>query len=502
MKSTLKHNLKKLLLSLSGSERKHFKNKYNAQGANKDYMNLFDLMFESGKSANPDDIELLFKLKYPEKSFDNTASYLYKVLTDMLVQMRIDHDDWFYSQHCLMKAKLCFEREIPERGLAELDKIKILAKDRADHLMYYAATRMELSHISENGFPDTTEQELVSMQMRMKQNLQNLRQTHEHYSLFELLNYRMLTQSNHSGDQQDKKLNDLLLSELGIITRGNKQSFESKKLHLLFQAFFLSRTGDYNSALKIFKSLNLLFEQHTQLWSCPPYDYLAALDGILDSLRSIRLYAEMAFFIDKIQVLSNSSYSDHFTQTCRQTFLIYTLNSALGNSDYDQALAVIKTNKSYLPKVKQMVHGHKQLELIFFIAVSYFRNKDLQSASKYISIGLSQDKQGSTQIIYRVSRLFRMLIHFEMGNIDYLEYEMRTFKRLFTKTEKFFQLERLLFHIFSNTHKPYSSIKNRSIWKKYQELRSKFAENPPEQELLKYFDFLSWSDAITKSQKK
>lgn len=492
----LKQDLKKLVLSLSGSERRHFKSGYAAPGADKDYMNLFDLMCKEDGKDLADDIESRFKKAHPRKSFDNTAAYLYKVLTDMLVQMRIDHDNWFYSHHCLMKAQLCFERSIPERGLKELGKIKIMAKERQDNLMHYAASRMELSSLSEDSFPDLSEQQLVDLQMKAKRSLQNLRQTHEHYSLFELLNHRLRAQDIPSGDQADKKLNDLLLSELSITTRGSQQSFESKKLHLLFQAFFLSRIGDYSSALNIFKALNVLFEQHPQLWSWPPYDYLSALDGILDSLRSIGYHEEMDFFTRKIQMLSTGNYPDHFLQAARQSLLIYELNAAIGKKDYDGALTLIEKNKSFLPKSKQAVNSDKQLELLFFLSVSYFLNKDLHMANKYIALGILQDKQGSKHLIYRVSRLLRMVIHFEMDNLDYLEYEIRTHKRLFHKTGKSFALERLLFQVFLSNPRRSSTAKMRPIWKKQQELKDKLKRKADEKELLKYFDFLTWMDAL------
>lgn len=492
----LKQDLKKLVLSLSGSEKKHFKGGYSYNGADKDYMILFDLMCNEEEKDAADDIETRFKKEYPKKSFDNTAAYLYKVLTDMLVQMRIDHDNWFYTHHCLMKAQLCFERSIPERGLKELGKIKNLAGEREDNLMYYAASRMELSNISEDGFPNLTEQELVDMQMKAKRSLQILRQTHEHYSLFELLNHRLRSEDIPSGDEPNKKLNDLILSELSITTRGSQQPFESKKLHLLFQAFFLSRIGDHSSALNIFKNLNILFEQHPQLWSWPPYDYLSALDGILDSLRSIGYYEEMDFFIDKIQMLSTGNYPDHFIQASRQILLIYQLNAALGKKDYGAALTWIEKNKLFLPKTKQTVNSDKQLELLFFLSVSYLLNKDFQKANKYIALGILQDKQGSKHLIYRVSRLLRMVIHFEMDNLDYLEYEIRTHKRLFNKSSKSFELERLLFHVFLSNPRRSGSAKKKLIWQKLQDVKLKIKGKADEQELLKYFDFFGWMDSL------
>ena len=59
--------------------------------------------------------------------------------------------------------------------------------------------------------------------------------------------------------------------------------------------------------MKTFYELNKLFEQNIDLWSSPPADYLSSLEGILDSLRAIKRYDEMPFFIEKTG-LSNSCF--------------------------------------------------------------------------------------------------------------------------------------------------------------------------------------------------
>src|SRR5690606_5449550 len=145
------------------------------------------------------------------------------------------------------------------------------------------------------GFNNLSEQELVDKQMKAKNTLQTLRKIHEHYSLFELLSFRL--RYPISKGESSTKLNDLILSELSLITRGSQHQFESKKLHLLFQSFYFMHTNENRSALKIFKELNELIESNETLWDYPPYDYLSALDGILDNLRSIQQYKEMDYFI-------------------------------------------------------------------------------------------------------------------------------------------------------------------------------------------------------------
>lgn len=96
--------------------------------------------------------------------------------------------------------------------------------------------------------------------MKAKLTLQSLRQLHEHYSLYELLSYRLMKGALAIDGKSDKKINDLILSELSLTTRGSQYEFEPQKLHLLFQSFFFIHTGEYCSSLRIFNELNKLFD--------------------------------------------------------------------------------------------------------------------------------------------------------------------------------------------------------------------------------------------------
>src|SRR3546814_17348738 len=103
---------------------------------------------------------------YPTKSFENTANYLYKVLTDVLVQIRIEQDTWYAQHHYLMKARLCFERSMPNRAHTALKKALKLASDSQNHAIDYQTSRRELTALAEVGFPLTSEQPTVNKQMK------------------------------------------------------------------------------------------------------------------------------------------------------------------------------------------------------------------------------------------------------------------------------------------------------------------------------------------------
>ncbi|QEC51329.1 hypothetical protein EDD80_101173 [Anseongella ginsenosidimutans] len=476
------HELETLISSLSSAEKKSFKIYSRRYEGDKDYLLLFDIL-SKGKSENLAGAEAIFNSKSPTGSFDNAANYLFRVLTDQLVSVRISQDKWFMRHHSFMKARLCFERSLPEKGLQELRKTQKLAEQAQDHMLYYQSIREELNWLADAGFANLSEQELVNRQMKSKHSLKLLHQIHEHYSLYELLKHRILNEQIGL-DQNKKTINDLILGELGIITTGARFQFESRKIHLLFQSFFLIYTKQYISALEVFKELNNLFEENENLWNYPPYDNLSALEGILNNLRSIKYYAEMDYYIRKLEQLGCRPYPEHFRNAVYQTLCLYRLNRSLGLKQYKSALQQIRSI--------DLNKADKQLELLLFSALAYFHNQQYQQANKYISQALNDNKPVRSSSIYRVCRLMHIIIHYELGNIDYLDYEIRAYKRFRSQQGRSFKIEKLIFYLIKVNPKKCSTAKKRIAFKKIKRDIEEINNSKQEEAIQKYFDFCEW----------
>ncbi len=479
--------LEKLIKSLSAAEKKRFQLHGSALDGEKDYVLLYQFIV-GHPGGTQSAWEQRFSEAYPTKSLENTANYLYKVLTDILVQVRIEQDAWYQQYQCLLKARLCFERSIPSRAFKELAKAQKLATANQYHALSYQAARMELTSLADMGFADLSEQQLVDKQMKAKHTLQTLRQIHEHYSIYELLSHRLTQGKLAKSAKQDRQVNDLILSELSLSTRGSQHQFEPQRLHLLFQSFFFIHTGEYRAALRIFNELTLLIEANEPMWDYPPYDYLSALDGILDSLRSIGFYQEMHGFIEKLETLADRPYPEHFRNLAILTARVYRLNRLCGQKQPEKAADLMASTAD-----STQTEGHeKQLELHFFQSSVHFQLQQWAKAKRKLNQLFTADRQSSQSPAYRAGRLLHILLSYELDDMEYLDYEIRSYKRAFAKYGKAYKTEKLVFNAIAADPKRRGNAWKATTRKKLAEkLRDVNADNR-ELQLLKYFDFGGW----------
>lgn len=482
----LLYELEKLIKSLSGGEKKRFRLYASQLGGRKDYAALFQLILETS-SEHTTSWQTQFREAFPSKSLENTASYLFKVVSDLLVQIRIEQDDWYQQYHCLMKARLCFERSLSARAFKELQRASNLADETENHLASYQAARMELTALADTGFPGLDEQQLVDIQMKAKKTLQSLRQIQEHHSLYELLSHR-LSRRNVNSHQID----DLILSELSLSTRGSQHQFEPQRLHLLFQTFFFIHTNEYRSALKVCNELTRLMEANESMWDYPPYDYLSALDGISDSLRSIGYYDEMAPFIEKIFKLAKNSYPEHFTRITALTADTYHLCMLIGQGKLQYAVRFIDSSEVAKDISNITTDLEKKLEFIYFQALLYFSLCRWQIAKQFLNQVLVTNKANTRFPVYRAGRLLYILTLYEMKDHDFLESEIRSYKRAFQRFGKAFAIEKTVFAIISSDpHRRGNEWKNKTLRKitpRLEEIKG----SKTEVQLSKFYDYCGW----------
>lgn len=487
-----KNNLIRLVKTLSGSEKRYFKLYCKKQSGSKEYLDLFGIICKQKSTDDPKLIHTEFNRKHPGKSYENTAQYLLKVIADALVHIGIANNKWFQQHHSLMRSKVFFERSLPKEGYNEIKKAQQLAHELQDNLVQFQSYRLSINYLSDSGFVRMEEKDLVELQMRAKNHLRQLHLLQEHSSLYELLRFRLIRSGRSLSKEDTDKLNDLLISELSLITRGNETNFESQKMHLLFQSFFLTHTGQYKSSLKSFRELNRLFEEHQSLWSFPPYDYLSTLEGILDNLRTIGYFGEMEFYMQKIENLLGHRYPDYFRTIASQTIYIYRLHLLLNTSGHTQAQQLSKSIPTVLLNNGTLLNYEKRTELIFYIGLTYFFNGDLQNANKQMSKITALSKIKGSSSIFKAAWLTHMLIHYELDNLNFLEYEIRSYKRAFLKSGKPLKIEGLLFKLIRYDPKRKNKISKQRFYNTLSPVLDEIDQNNFEKQILKYFDFKCW----------
>src|SRR5690606_11010081 len=111
---------------------------------------------------------------------------------------------------------------------------------------------------------------------------------------------------------------------------------------------------------------------------------------------------------------------------------------------------------------------------------------------------LTTERQSAQLPAFRAGRLLHILIRYEQDDLDYLDYEIRSYKRAFSKLGRANKTEKLVFNTITTDPKRRGNAWKEAARKKIAAKQRTIQAEKREMQLLKYFDFGNW--AIRKYQ--
>jgi len=133
-----------------------------------------------------------------------------------------------------------------------------------------------------------------------------------------------------------------------------------------------------------------------------------------------------------------------------------------------------------------------QVEIKQQQATVYYWNKDYKTALKIIRPILNVGKPFSQLPQIKSVRFLNILIHFDLGDFDYLDSEIRSFERELKKQNRLFKSEELILKSIKRYNNEPNEIKRKQDLQKQIEKLNQLKEDPFEKQLLSSFDFIHW----------
>ena len=480
-----------LINNLTKQEKKEF-SLYISNKPEKDYIFLFRLI-DDKKISDPEELKMSFLAAKPASSFNTVVIYLFDLLIDILTRLRTEQDSYYLLFNELLHARVLYEKSMYQECFQVLKKVKEKAVYYENHFALLVAQRLELNYLLTLDFEDMDEQKLLNKQYKMNNTLKSIRQLNEQSSLYELLKYRMINKGASRSLEETQKLDDLVTSEISIVASAGVENFEIKKNHQLFQANYFITVGDYKAAFNSFVELNKLFEENSHLWNNPPVYYLMTVEGMLESLRIMHNYEDMNYFIEKLTKLSSPSSS--FQLNVTYVIFIYRLFSFIDAGDFDKAGMWIAEHQASLIDKMLLLKEQQQAEMSLYIALIHLGNGEYRKARKRLSATIGRGHLYSLPL-FRTIRIVNVMIHYELGDVDYIQSEIRSIKREMSKNKGYnLKVESFLLKFLNYSFADTNRKKRAQIWESMAEEVHALYADKYETQILRKFDFVAWVEA-------
>jgi hypothetical protein len=489
---TASDDLFQLIKTLSKQEKRYFKlyASRHVIGEQNNYLLLFD---EIDKQAEYDEVKI--KKKFAKQAFARQLHVIKNYLNTLIMRSlrnfhANDSDDKFHD--LLRDAQILYDKGLHHQSRKVLNTAKKFATDNEQFLQLLEIQKWEHNIIHQNNDVGKLEKyvnEEVGREFEVLEKYKNLLS-------FKLLNDKFFIHYWKVGiarNQLEKeKLGKLLEPDL-YKDEENAKSFEAKFYY--YNALFTYNfcTGNLQECYDTMNHLVLLIESIDPKIKRYAAKYISTLNNLYVVQKEIGANREALETLRKLRevpVKSETLKAEVFMRS-----YILELDLYISTGEFRKATSNLPQIEEDFRRFQDMIEKQSRLAFFYNFSYIYFGAGDFEKALAWNNLLLNDSDLSMREDIHCFARILNLLIHYELGNDQLLEYIVTSTYRFLYKRKRLFKVETVMLNFI----KKYPNwVAQKEILAGFKELLKdlqKLSQDDYEKRAFDYFDFISWLES-------
>ena len=476
-------DLFELIQSLTKGEKKAFKRMAQIEGADNQYVQLFDFLNQCDMYD-----ENQIRIAFPKiQQLHKIKNYLYKALMRSLRFIRKNTDTTIYAE--IRNIELLLEKGLYQQVFKIIRRLKkrCQKEERFEDLLRVLRLELRLKKKRKMGKTD----DIHTHQQQLLEIIENEFKYHELHKLFLGLIRKYFTAQNIP----DANLLPQLLSH--SLLQDKTQALSIRAERSFIQCYIIhSRLTQNSQALYHWsKKLVNLFKAHPFLRQEYIHSYLSGLLNLLNA--SIQLNQLEEF--EAVQIILKK-YENHSKDLA--LFILEYSATPILHYWFDVKKDVVK-GKEFLEKLEKKLGKYedkmsKEGLIMFYgnLSIHYFYLKDFEKVLKWLAKLHKVLGKNFREDVASFTRILNLVIHYELGNWQYIRSEAEATKKFLQRHHILFQAEKRLLNFFKNTS--FDLLNPSQVKEKFEILKQHLKKENEEKTILKEFvNFFDWIDEKT-----
>ena len=484
-----------LIQTLSQAEKRYFKLFAKQNGANQNYLLLFDKI-NLQKEYNESALRKHFEGQPWIKHFASEKHYLYQLILKSMrafhARKKVDTQlrDW------LDDLKFLKEKQQFRSCEKLLKKAKSLANkfDRFTELLKLIEYERQLLKFTRSKKIKT---ELAELDIERGAILNKMEDQYTLVNLYDLLfsdlSVKFRLSTAEAKLDLDKFLEHPLLSQP---IQG--QSFHARSYFYLCHAYACRLKGQLEEANRFFEKNILLWKEHNHWQKDDPFNYRKALANFLSSCHSIGRIEPFPETLEQIKSLPCATLEE---KTARfSDYHFYQLNFHLLKGEFEKA-ALIGPEIAQGLKVyaKGIPLGRKSAFYYNLMVVSLITERFSEGIT-WLNPVVNNEQNDFRRDLQRLARIFLLLLHFELNNLELGEPLIRKANRFLSSNGGINSFEEICLQHFKKLYRARDKGQELIVFRSFFNELDSYSKNPSHG-LLGLSEFLFWLQAKLKGKK-
>lgn len=500
-----------LIKSLTKSEKRFFKLNSSLQTGDKNYLKIFDFI-EKQKRYDEDDLKSHFKNETFVKHLPSEKNHLYKLL---LKSLRAYYSDRTISSQLKQEIKnveILYKKALYKECSKFVKRAKETAREYEKFYYWFELINWErklLEEAYESGVFNQDLDELIKEETEVIEKLRNLA---EYHILYSKINY-IFRSGGFTRNEKEREVVAEIADYHLIKGKNTAISTRATTICYYIKGLCAASIRDYEDALVNFKKAKSVMESKPKIKDDLQTRYIHTLSFLLHCYIDSYRFEKAEEVVGQLSALEGHKAYTSLDAKVR----LFTARKIGEIQLYNRQGNFVKT-LNMVPEIEKELEGYgdkinkeKTLLFTYNTAYAYFGIGEYKTALRYINQVLNDNEKMLRQDIYSFSRIFNLIIHFELNNHDFLEYDMKSTARYLNKHDKDYEVEKLFMKQMRLLARVNSDAEQKAIFSDFKNKLQKLLLIDRENVILEYFDLRAWldsklsgtslSDAVAKTSK-
>ncbi len=488
-------DLVNLIKSLTRAEKRHFRLFVRRNQASDDilFLQLFDFI---DKFKVYDEEQILRKIpEVKKRQLSNLKAHLYKQLLISLRLLSRNHNPDIELREMIDYARVLYNRGLYRPALDMLDKTK--EKALAGNFKALALEVLDFEkHIESQYITRSIEGRADELSAQTLQLNEQYTRTNQ-FSNLALQLYGLYLRVGYARNEADYE-------EVRRFFRANLPKIKPEQLDFMGQVYycqahiwFYHLTQEFPYAYRYAQKWVNLFEAHPGMKTVEAPLYLKGLHNLLNALFNVLRHRQ---FMEALHQLEQFK-SEYPIQQVRNIESLYYLYYYIHNIKRHFMEGTFSEGLKLAPDLMKLIESdrhnwdnHRVMVFYYRIACLYFGSGDNDNAIHYLNLIINQKNPDYRADIQCFARILSLIAHFELGNQQLLEYQVKSVYRFLAKMEDLHAVQLEIFRFLRRMPR----MRRDALRQEFLDLRERLLlleKQPFEKRPFLYLDIISWLES-------
>lgn len=487
-----------LVKSLSKSEKRFFKLSSSLQSGEKNYLKIFDVI-DKQRTYDEEAIKDQFKNETFIKHFPSEKNHLYKLILKSLRSYHSDNSVSSMLKQEIKNIEILYKKALFKECNKFLARAKKIAIEREKFYYWFELLSWEKLLLEEAYEAGEFTKDLDALIKEEQEVIEKLRNLAAYHVLYSKINY-VFRSGGYVRSDKDKALVEEISHHPLIIGRNTALSHRAATICYYIQGFCATANVDKETAYTKFMKVKEILDAKSLIRDDLPKRYILTLSNILKLQIDTGRIDEALDMIKLMRSISKKPAfaSDDITLRVFKSTYLAEMRIYEKQGEFEKAVKNIDTVVKGLEENEGKINKEQELLFLNTISTVYFGAGMYKESLQWLNRVLNDNEPNLRQDLYSYARLFNLVVHFELGNYDLLEYIIKSTYRYLSRRQRDHDLEVVILNYMKKLIRGAQSTELKDIFVDFKQELGEQISRHNDQIILDYFDFMVWIESKIK----